>query len=258
MSLPEYEYHGLLAQTWDLFRGDTSTWPDRDFYLGMIRGFGEPGLDVGCGTGRLLLDYLQEGIEIHGVDSSPEMLNICRKKARMMGVKPVLYLQTMETMDLPQRYQTIIVPSSSFQLLINPRKADQAMQTFSRHLHRGGALVMPFMVLWQEGDPLMTEWKSAEIFNDETGMLIRRFTRERHEPELQLEYTETFFELYSGDTLVNKEDHSQSGMTRWYTQPQVYQLYRDHGFQEIRFVEGFSYQAAEPDSRLFTAIGLKS
>ena len=75
---PAYEYHGLMAEAWDLLRGDTSGWDDRPFYLELIRRFGEPALDVGCGTGRLLLDYLAEGIEIDGVDVSPDMLAVCR------------------------------------------------------------------------------------------------------------------------------------------------------------------------------------
>ena len=58
MPVPEYEYHGMMAQTWDLFRGDTSNWEDRFFFLEIIHESGQPALDVGRGTRRLLLDCL--------------------------------------------------------------------------------------------------------------------------------------------------------------------------------------------------------
>jgi ubiquinone/menaquinone biosynthesis C-methylase UbiE len=75
-----YEYRGLMAETWDFLRGDPSGREDRDFYRWMIHQYGQPVLDAGCGTGRLLLDYLVEGIDIDGVDVSPEMLRLCHKK----------------------------------------------------------------------------------------------------------------------------------------------------------------------------------
>ena len=98
MSAEDYEYHGLIAQAWDLLRGDTSNWEDRPFYRDIIRASGQPTLDIGCGTGRLLLDYLDDGIEIDGVDVSPEMLEICRQKAQKIGLHPALYQQHLEAL----------------------------------------------------------------------------------------------------------------------------------------------------------------
>src|SRR5437016_1597312 len=103
MTEQNYEYRGLKASTWDLSRGDTSSWTDRAYYLDVARKFGDPVLDVGCGTGRILLDFLAQAIDIDGVDNSPEMLDICRDKARQAGLSPTLYQQHMESLDLPRR-----------------------------------------------------------------------------------------------------------------------------------------------------------
>jgi ubiquinone/menaquinone biosynthesis C-methylase UbiE len=81
MGKQDYEYRGLMASTWDLLRGDTSDWPDRFFFLDLIGQYGQPALDIGCGTGRLILDYMSQGLDVDGVDVSPEMLAICRDKA---------------------------------------------------------------------------------------------------------------------------------------------------------------------------------
>src|SRR5438067_11430961 len=123
MADSSYEYSGLKAATWDLIRGDTSNWSDRFFFREMIERSGQPALDVGCGTGRLLLDYLAQGLDVDGVDNSPEMLAICRRKAAELGLRPSLYQQAVEELALPRTYGTIFVPSSSFQLVLDPDAA---------------------------------------------------------------------------------------------------------------------------------------
>ncbi|MFL5801473.1 MAG: methyltransferase domain-containing protein, partial [Roseiflexaceae bacterium] len=173
MSLPDYEYKGLMAQSWDLLRGDTSTWPDRLFYLNLIQTFGQPVLDVGCGTGRLLLDYLAQGIDIDGVDNSPDMLALCRHKAATLGLAPTLYQQYLETLSLPRQYRTIIIPSSTLQLVIDPALAVQSLQRLAAHLVPGGIVVAPFMTVWKAGDPLSWEWEQSAIRDAQ----LRRYLR---------------------------------------------------------------------------------
>src|SRR5437763_5105340 len=143
----DYEYTGLVAETWVLLRGDTSRWPDRAFFEAIIRESGQPALDVGCATGRLVLDYLAEGLNVDGLDVSPEMLAICRRKAAARGLAPRLFQQRLETLDLPRRYRTIIVPSSTLQLLLDPVDAAAAMRRLFEHLEPGGTLAASFMLI---------------------------------------------------------------------------------------------------------------
>ena len=79
MSYPDYEDGGMMAEFRDLFRGDTLTWADRFFFKEGVAQSGQPVLDVGCATGRLLLDFMQDGVDIDGLDNSPEMLARCRQ-----------------------------------------------------------------------------------------------------------------------------------------------------------------------------------
>ena len=254
----DYEYGGMLAKTWDLLRGDTTQWPDRFFYRHFIDRHGGRVLDVGCGTGRLLLDYLNRGVDIEGVDTSPEMLDLCRAKALILNLKPTLYLQSMEDLDLPQHYEIIIVPSSSFQLVTDLGDATKSMANFYRHLDPGGILIMPFMQLWREGDALETDWEQdGEKVRLEDGALIRRWSRARYDPKEQMEHTETRFEEVIDGDIVNSEHHIRSPATRWYTQQQALALYRQAGFSDLKIYSEFSQEPASEDDVIFSVVGLK-
>jgi ubiquinone/menaquinone biosynthesis C-methylase UbiE len=253
-----YEYGGMLAKTWDLLRGDTSRWPDRFFYQVFISKHGGRLLDVGCGTGRLLLDFMSEGLDIEGVDNSPEMLSRCRDKARGMGLAPTLYQQSMVDLDLPHRYRIIIVPSSSFQLVTEIEDARKAMSRFFQHLEPGGLLIMPFMLIWQEGAPLAHDWAlDGEETYPEEGAVIRRWSRARYDPDQQLEHTETRFEKVIAGEIILSEYHSRSPATRWYSQDQARDLYEQAGFTNLRMFSEFSRQPARDDDRIFCVAGAK-
>ena len=47
---------------------------------------GSPLLELGCGTGRLLIPLAEAGYRVTGVDLSPEMLRIAQMKAEAAGV----------------------------------------------------------------------------------------------------------------------------------------------------------------------------
>src|SRR5512138_1831424 len=110
MTTPSYEYYGMMAEFWDLFRGDTSTWEDRFFFLDVVKKYGTPVLDVGCGTGRILLDFMQLGLDIDGIDNSPEMLTRLHQKAKELNLSPNVYPQEMTELSLPRQYRVILVP----------------------------------------------------------------------------------------------------------------------------------------------------
>lgn len=256
MTSPDYEYHGMVAEFWDLFRGDTSTWEDRFFYLELVKRYGQPVLDVGCGTGRILLDFMEQGIDIDGVDNSPDMLALCKQKADRLNLKPKLYQQEMTELSLPRKYQTILVPSSSFQLLLDLKLPPVAMKRFHDHLLPGGVLAMPFMTLWQQGDPLESE-SSREVTRPGDNATVRRWQHSRFDPDKDLEHTIDRYEVILGRKVVASEEHRQSPATRSYTQEQAVALYREADFKDIQVLSGFTFEPVKPTDTLFSVLGFK-
>lgn len=255
----DYEYKGLLARSWDFQRGDTSTFPDRQLPREVIERSGEPALDVGCGTGRLLLEYRAAGLDVDGVDNSPDMLAICRQKASEQSLDVTVYNQTMETLNLPRRYRTIIVPSYSFQLVTDVAAAKKTLDGFYKHLLPGGTL---FMTIWHtigDGTGQWGEWWLVfEGEGFENGLGLKRWERSRFDPNTQLRHTENRYELTENGEVVFTERHCRSPELRSYSLSQITNLLAESGFSDIQAVSGYSSKPATADDKYFCLFGVRN
>src|SRR5436309_1616802 len=55
---------------------------DVRFFVDAAREAGSPVLEVGCGTGRILIPTARAGLDIVGLDLSLRMLDVCRQRLR--------------------------------------------------------------------------------------------------------------------------------------------------------------------------------
>lgn len=252
----DYEYRGMIASSWDLLRGDTSDWPDRFFFRSIIADDGEPALDVGCGTGRLLLDYLADGLDVEGVDISPEMLELCREKAKELDLEPILYQQPLEALDLPRKYRTIFIPSSSFQLVTSLSDAQRALERCHHHLEVGGRLVMSIMDVSEDTGKAWHLVSEAQRPQD--GLTVRRWLNSTYDPRAQLEHTVDRYELVKDGKVVASEEYHRSPATHGYTLDQITKMMQSAGFEEVRSVSGFSTETASADDKIFCVFGTRA
>ena len=255
MASQPYEYYGLMSKYWDLVRGDTSDWEDRAMFLELVGKYGQPVLDVGCASGRIILDFAAQGIDIDGVDVSPEMIELCEKNAKKKGLNLNLYVQDMSALNLERKYKTILVPSSSFQLLLQPGEPQKAMSCFFEYLEPGGALVSPFMTLWKPGDKFDSGFSMEGVRDD--GAIVRWTGWSRYNPETKMEDTHDTWEILRDGVMIESELHNQSPATLSYTQAEAVALFEEAGFKDIQVYSEFTFNPVKPTDTLFTLIGVK-
>ena len=127
-----------MAKYYDLIYCDEY---DVDFYLLEARNARGPVLEVACGTGRILLALQKHGIEIEGLDLSKEMLEVLRKKAESLGLKPHVHHANMVDFRINKKFSLIIVPYRSF-LHLQSNERDKALKNFYGHLNEGGRIIL--------------------------------------------------------------------------------------------------------------------
>lgn len=69
------------AQRYDLVMGAYASGDQLNFYRRQVARYGEPVLELACGSGRFTIPLAQEGVNITGIDISEEMLNLAKSKA---------------------------------------------------------------------------------------------------------------------------------------------------------------------------------
>lgn len=230
---------GLAAMAWDPSGGDE---PQQDY--GFINQVLEknpgPALDVGCGTGRLLIRYLREGLDVDGIDTSADMLAICREKAQRQGLEPKLYQQAMQDLNLPRKYQTIYIPCGSFVLVIKREEAWEALKRFHEHLEPDGLLVFNLFWPFDEGEPLSEKplgefgaW--GELWSDDLpdgSTIAQHLMIEKIDKTEQLLLAKRRYQLIQGGEVIEEEIFDSN--ERWYYKHEMMLMLDKVGFRDIQ------------------------
>jgi SAM-dependent methyltransferase len=137
MHKPRTWHHGLVAEWWAEF---VTEGHEIEYFRQFVER-GQPALDAGCGTGRLLLPWLRAGLDVDGCDVSADMLALCRQRARREGLEPTLLVQPLHDLAPPRRYRTIVV-CGAFGLGSTHAQDQEALRRFHQCLEPGGTLVL--------------------------------------------------------------------------------------------------------------------
>lgn len=188
------EYGGAGASFYDVH--SLGLEGDVQFYLEEARKTGTPVLEIGCGTGRILLPSAQAGNTIVGLDRSPDMLAVLRGKLAKLTpdvqARVELIEGDMRDFSLGRLFNLITIPYRAFLHLLTPKAQRQALECIRKHLTDDGRLVFNIF------DPNLEMIASAlsltgtnlrrdtEFIHPETGNQVIVWYSGQYEPESQL------------------------------------------------------------------------
>lgn len=135
--------YDAIARWYDLEHHDFAD--DLDLYRGFAEATGSPVLELGCGSGRVLVPLAESGFTVTGIDRSKVMLGRARDAATLAGVagRVTLMQSDMASFQLPTRdYRLAFVALGSFQHLARLSDRRAMLSNLRTHVVPGATVVL--------------------------------------------------------------------------------------------------------------------
>jgi len=180
-------------------------------------------LDTGCGTSEELVFFTQLGYKVSGIDLSPEMIKISKKKLPAGNFKT----GNMKDFRSDKKYDNIISVFDTVNYLTKPRELSSFFKSSNRALNSGGLLLFDFNSIYG----LINEWEGVKI--EETEDFFISYDSEFDLDSLILECRMKFFIRETDGRFVTfEETHHERG----YSPTEIRELLKQNGFKLVKLL----------------------
>lgn len=164
------------------------------YWRSLAQAYGDPILEIMCGTGAHSIPLAQQGYQVTGLDLAEPMLAEARRKSAQAGVEVEWVLGDVRDFDLGKRFKFIFLPSNSICHLLTRADLEACLACVDRHLDAGGRLVV--MVFVPNLKMLMMTLEEEELFSEyidpETGKTVVITARSRYDSATQIKHNQLF------------------------------------------------------------------
>ena len=240
-------YPGFFARFYDLIYHKVRDGVDNNFYLEKIKNTKGKILEVGTGTGRLLIEALENGADIYGIDISPTMLDILKTKLSE-ELQGRISVQNIIDFKSDIRYDLIIAPFRVFMHLIGKEDQLNALNNVYKNLNPGGQFIFDLFV--PDLKPLINGLENVVDFEGEyePGKRVKRIVSTK--PDLINQVINITFRLEWNDY---KSDFTEEWKTplRFFFRYELEHLIERSKFESYRISGDFTGNELTADSREF-------
>ncbi|MBS0583892.1 MAG: class I SAM-dependent methyltransferase [Proteobacteria bacterium] len=135
-----------IADVYATDMGQSMPFDDVDWYRSLCLREGGRALELGCGTGRILIELLRAGVDAIGADRSLPMLARLRGDAKKYTLSSNVLQMDIAEPALCAKFRVVLLPYSLITYLRDPAIAEQCVRSLAGLLEPGGCLVLDAFV----------------------------------------------------------------------------------------------------------------
>lgn len=229
-------YGNLCTEVYEITKPLGREYSDVPYFIQHLSQIGGRILEGMVGTGRLLIPLLEAGLNVEGIDTSPNMLAACKRNCATRDLNPVLYQGSIENLDIPGKFSAIVVTLGSFMLLGNRTAAIAALQAFARHLEPNGKIFIDL------GLPVSFNTentvKQREPIQGLDDSVIVMQTSSWIDWIKQIEHSLIRYEKWKDGKLIDTE--LQHLPLHWFGQEEFIMCLREHGYVNITLCANYT------------------
>ena len=254
-----YDDFLLVAEAYD---SEYTARDDIDFWIDAARQSGGPVLEVGCGTGRVLIPVARAGIDIVGLDLSRNMLSVCRQK--IASEPPAVQRRVdlveadMRHFDLGRQFPLVTIPFRPFQHLSTVADELSCLKAIRTHLRPEGKLILDLFNPWMKmltDESKYQEWgEEPEITMPDGRRVQRRFRIAARDYFRQVQDTEMIYYVTAPDGAKQRLVHAFPMRYLWRYEAE--HLFYRCGFEVDALYAGFDkseFGTKDPGELIFVA-----
>lgn len=228
---------------------------DVDFYTRLARDLAGPVLELGCGTGRVLLAVAATGLPCAGIDLSQPMLDRLKQRNESADVPAEIRLARapMQDFDLgPARFELIFSAFRAFSHLITVSHQLACLACVRRHLAPGGVLAFDVFNPKYGRLAVLEEPESEDLRFTQGGQEVVRYAHVTRDPARQLLHVTMRYETWR-DGEVESNRRSEFDM-RWFHRYELLHLLARAGFDDVAIYGDFDGSPVTSDSPAFVVV----
>ncbi len=169
-------------------------------------------VELGCGSGRLLLPLARAGHHVLGVDRSSAMLQACRKRLSSLNARTRARVHILQSdfrqLPLAGRFPLILCPFNAFMHLYTRADIESALAEVRRLLTPDGMFALDVFhpdPVWLARNPTR-RFARTRLRHPRTGERLIYTTSHVYDPETQLAWIRFFYEPDEGRSPLKAPD----------------------------------------------------